>query len=172
MRHLVRMIDRRQFGAGIAALAFGGLAARLSATAPAITGYGALVPDPAELLDLPPGFSYRVISSFGERMADGRRVPDRADGMGMIPLDRRRIALVRNHELAVRHVSGEATGDPDPKRAFDRTAAGRTVPGGTTTMVYDPQTGRVESQYHPQLRGRGHPLGQLADLRGGHHQSG
>jgi secreted PhoX family phosphatase len=141
------MIDRRQFGAGIAALAFGGLAARLSATAPAIAGYGRLVEDPAGLIDLPRGFSYRIISELGERMSDGFRVPDRADGMGMIPLDARRIALVRNHELSLRDIAADARGDVDPIRAFDRTSAGRTVPGGTTTMIYDIQTGRVESQY-------------------------
>jgi hypothetical protein len=47
------MIDRRQFGAGIAAFAFGGLAARLSAATPAIEGYGPLMEDPAGLIDLP-----------------------------------------------------------------------------------------------------------------------
>lgn len=147
MRHLAGMIDRRQFGAGIAALAFGGLAARLSATAPAVTGYGPLMADPAGLIDLPPGFSYRIISEMGERMADGLRVPDRADGMGMIPFDRHRVALVRNHELGVRNIVTDASSDPDPKRAFDRTDTGRTVPGGTTTMIYDTRTNRVESQY-------------------------
>lgn len=44
--------------------------------------YRALVPDPQRLIDLPRGFSYRVISSLADWMDDGWRVPDRADGMG------------------------------------------------------------------------------------------
>ena len=72
---------------------FGGLALR-----PGL-GYGALQPDPAGILDLPPGFAYRVISSLGDAMDDGFTVPDRADGMGCFDLGNGRIALVRNHAL-------------------------------------------------------------------------
>ena len=36
-----------------------------------VTGYGPLKPDPAEIFDLPEGFSYRVISKAGDRMDDG-----------------------------------------------------------------------------------------------------
>ena len=42
---------------------------------PAPRAYGVLEPDPAGFLDLPRGFSYRVISSFGDRMDDGFVVP-------------------------------------------------------------------------------------------------
>jgi uncharacterized protein len=143
------MLDRRGFGLSVAGLAFSGLAARTAHAAPRSIGYGALVPDPAGLLDLPPAFSYRVISSAGDIMDDGLRLPDRADGMGAFRLDRRRVALVRNHEL-----SAKAFGDgPSPKagpgvtRGFDRNAAGQTLPGGTTTMVYDIQTGKLERQH-------------------------
>ena len=38
-------------------------------------GFGALESDPEGLLDLPPGFSYHVFSSFGEIMDDGFPVP-------------------------------------------------------------------------------------------------
>ena len=62
-------------------------------------GYGNLVPDPRGLLDLPNGFSYRIISSFGDEMTDGASVPDKADGMGCFELDDGHLALVRNHEL-------------------------------------------------------------------------
>ena len=34
------------------------------------------------LIDLPQGFTYRVLSSLGEAMSDGGTVPDQADGMG------------------------------------------------------------------------------------------
>jgi len=112
-------------------------------------GYGALVPDPTGLLDLPPGFSYRVISSLGDVMDDGYRVPDRADGMGAIRLDHRRVALVRNHELAPRHadvgpfVPGASRAIPH----FDTGADGDPLPGGTSTIVYDYRSGRKEREY-------------------------
>ena len=50
------------------------------------------MPDPAGLLDLPEGFSYRVISRLGDAMDDGGTVPDRADGMGCFDLGNGEIA--------------------------------------------------------------------------------
>ena len=41
------------------------------ASMPISEGYGALVADPQKLLDLPKGFSYKVISSLGNAMSDG-----------------------------------------------------------------------------------------------------
>lgn len=144
------MLDRRQFAG--AALAFTGLAlqsgaarAGMMATDP---GYGPLQPDPAGLLDLPPGFSYRILSSFGDAMNDGNVVPDRADGMGCFKLDNGRVALVRNHELQPKHVADGpfARNGHLPDEAFDR-AGGSALPGGTTTLVLDPETLTVEQQY-------------------------
>jgi secreted PhoX family phosphatase len=84
------MITRRQFMLG--SLAFGGLASSafgksqlskaIASAMPVSTGYGNLIKDKNSLLDLPEGFSYRVISAFGDAMSDGLHVPDRADGMG------------------------------------------------------------------------------------------
>ncbi|MEZ4428974.1 MAG: hypothetical protein R3A51_14950 [Nannocystaceae bacterium] len=37
--------------------------------------FGALVPDPNKILDLPPGFSYAILETAGEDMDDGYRVP-------------------------------------------------------------------------------------------------
>lgn len=149
------MLDRRRFTLGLTATAFAGLAlnactsARLGGARAPVRGYGPLAPDPAGLLDLPRGFGYRVISSFGDRMDDGFIVPDRADGMGCFALDNRRVALVRNHELQARHLdAGPLRGTrPNELAAYDRTAAGDIVPGGTTTVVYDLASGRVERQH-------------------------
>lgn len=144
------MIDRRNFA--LAALAFGGLAIQSRATEkglmPTAPGYGPLQPDPAGLIDLPPGFSYRVISSLGEAMSDGHRVPDRADGMGCFQLGGGRIALVRNHELQPRHGKDGPFGKTAalPTEAFD-SRAGAALPGGTTTLVLDPDSLAVEKQY-------------------------
>lgn len=147
------MLTRRSFTLGLTSGAFAGLALSGCATSPilaerAVTGYGPLQPDPAGLMDLPRGFSYRIISRLGDRMDDGFFVPDRADGMGAFRLDERRMALVRNHELMPRHRDGGAFRGAAPARiaAFDR-AEGHPHPGGTTTIVYDYRSGRVEQQY-------------------------
>ena len=144
------MLDRRQFAG--AALAFTGLALQSGAARAGIMatdpGYGPLQPDPAGLLELPPGFSYRILSSFGDAMNDGNVVPDRADGMGCFKLDNGRVALVRNHELQPKHVADGpfARNGHLPDEAFDR-AGGSALPGGTTTLVLDPETLTVEQQY-------------------------
>ncbi len=109
---------------------------------PTPLGYGALTTDPAGLLDLPDRFSYRILSSRGDVMSDGGRVPDNADGMGCIQLPDGKLALVRNHELSPGQDSGGATG-----AAYDRTAGGTILPGGTTTLVLNPATLAVERQF-------------------------
>ncbi|MEC9067930.1 MAG: alkaline phosphatase PhoX [Pseudomonadota bacterium] len=106
-------------------------------------GYGPLRPDPAGVMDLPEGFTYRVISSLGEAMDDGFTVPDAADGMGCFDLGGGKLALVRNHELVPGKDGGGVAGP-----AFD--TVGRSLvplPGGTTTLVLDAETLAVERQY-------------------------
>ncbi|HEX5569319.1 MAG TPA: alkaline phosphatase PhoX [Streptomyces sp.] len=63
-------------------------------------GYGPLVPDPNGLLDLPRGFSYRVLSREGAPMLSGEGpVPSNHDGMTALPGPRPgHLWLVRNHE--------------------------------------------------------------------------
>jgi len=145
------LLSRRGFALGSAA--FAGLA--LAACAPAGLrdrrhglGYGPMRADPAGLLDLPEGFSYRIVSRFGDRMDDGFVVPDRADGMGAFRLDSRRMALVRNHELRPSHQPDGPfrSADTSGLRGYDA-ADGRPLPGGTTTIVYDYRAHRVEAQY-------------------------
>ncbi|HEX8225411.1 MAG TPA: alkaline phosphatase PhoX [Allosphingosinicella sp.] len=117
-----------------------------------IVGYGPLRPDPAGLFDLPDGFSYRVLSRFGDRMDDGFRVPNALDGMGAIDLGSGRVALVRNHELNVGGDSSGPTGGDSAlaarigAKAYDR-QAGLPHPGGTSTIVYDYAAQRVVSSY-------------------------
>lgn len=149
------MFTRRNFTLGLTSTAFAGLALSACATTPvgsarrAVTGYGPLVADPAGLLDLPRAFGYRIISSLGERMDDGHKVPDRADGMGAVRLDARRVALVRNHELTPGHRGGGPFpgGAPGNVLTFDRGPDNQPLPGGTTTIVYDFHAGKVEAQY-------------------------
>jgi uncharacterized protein len=135
-------LDRRNFLAATAA-AFAALSASgCHARAAGAKGYGPLVSDPAGLLDLPSGFSYRVLSSLGEAMSDGGTVPDAADGMGCFDLGGGKLALVRNHELRPGKDSGGATGVH-----YDMDDKGAILPGGTTTLVLDARTLSVERQF-------------------------
>lgn len=131
--------DRRRF-LGASAAAFAALTltgCRNSAPRLAeANGYGPLRSDPAGLLDLPAGFSYRLLSRLGETMADGARVPDAADGMGCLPLPGGKLALIRNHELEPGDDDG---GAPGP--GYDG------APGGTTTLVIDAATLTLERQF-------------------------
>jgi uncharacterized protein len=148
--HQGREMKRRDF-LRLSSAAFGGLvlsgcASRGLDLARSARGYGPLIADPAGLLDLPQGFSYRVISSVGSRMDDELPTPDRFDGMGAIPLDDHRVALVRNHELHPRHAEAGAFTGASSAPAFDR-GGDRPLPGGTSTLVYDYKLGRLDTHY-------------------------
>jgi secreted PhoX family phosphatase len=157
------MMNRRALlTAGAAALAFGGLsrhaqAATVETYLNQVAGFGPLKPDPAGLMDLPEGFSYRVISRLGEVMSDGFLVPGQFDGMGCFPLDEQRVILVRNHELkpnSASHAARTAWSDDadrlsqlDASKVYGHSATGDVVPGGTTTLVYNIATGQTERQH-------------------------
>lgn len=141
------IVDRRQFlratGTAFAALAASGCMRAGLATTGVTAGYGPLVPDPNGLIDLPAGFSYRVLSSLGDAMSDGGTVPDAADGMGCFDLGNGKLALVRNHELMPNADGGGASG-----AAYDTVARSLVpLPGGTTTLVLDARTLAVERQF-------------------------
>ncbi|OYX62524.1 MAG: phosphatase [Sphingomonadales bacterium 32-64-17] len=144
--------DRRRF-LGSTATAFAGLfavscapGARMTAGAGLAAGAGVVGPlqkDPAGMIDLPPGFSYRVVSRLGDAMDDGGTVPDNADGMGCFDLGNGEIALVRNHELRPEE-DGAGVAGP----AYDTVARSLIpLPGGTTTIVLDAATLEVKRQY-------------------------
>ena len=143
-------LSRRSAALGLTATAFTGLA-RIGAASASTSegiGYGPLESDPAGLLDLPRGFSYRVLSAHGDPMDDGLVVPDHADGMGCIALRGGRHALVRNHELSPQHARrGAFGGGRGTGAAFDRNGSGDPLPGGTTTLVIDDASGRLLSQH-------------------------
>ena len=149
------MITRRKFIMG--SLAFSGLASSAFgktlkvASMPISEGYGELVPDPQGLLDLPKGFSYNVISRLSNLMSDGMHVPDRADGMGWFTCNGSpdKVALVRNHELHPKHISSQPGSIQKhvSELAYDSYHNGVALPGGTTTMVYNLTTQKVEREF-------------------------
>ncbi|CAL9388638.1 alkaline phosphatase PhoX [Streptomyces sp. enrichment culture] len=102
-------LSRREFAATGTALALTGTVGAL-ATAPGAVaapperdgtrGYGPLLDDPAGLLALPAGFSYRVLTHSGvTRLESGEFTPERHDGTAAFPGARGVTLLVNNHEL-------------------------------------------------------------------------
>ena len=106
--------------------------------------YGPLRPDPNGILDLPEGFSYRILeTALTDRMDDGYRVPGRPDGMACMTTADGNLALMRNHEISI----GDFANGPfdfgvsPPAESYHRAA-----PGGVTRLVVDPRTGeRISS---------------------------
>lgn len=145
----IQPATRRHFlqatGSAFAALLASGCTngAKLGAARPRSSPYSPLREDPAALLDLPEGFSYRIVSRLGEAMDDGCTVPDNADGMGCFALPGGKIALVRNHELKTHQASGG-----NLTAGYDRKPGGGPfLPGGTTTIILDRQSLEVERQF-------------------------
>ena len=140
-------MDRRRFlqatGAAFASLVASGCSVRVgdSAIDAGLPAYGALQRDPEGVLDLPAGFSYRVLSTLGEAMNDGATVPDKADGMGCFDLGDGTLALVRNHELVPSDDAGGSIA-----HGFG-TRHGEIVPGGTTHLVIDANSLELQAQY-------------------------
>lgn len=131
-------------GAGISSIAGGGIASALPAG-----GYGPLVPDPNGLLDLPAGFSYKVIARSQEwnqvtgaiaaapTPYTGTTVPsgDNPDGTGSFARAGGGNYLVRNSELS---------GAPTVVGGVPQTYLGQPVPtydpaqrGGCSTLEID-----------------------------------
>lgn len=119
-------MKRRSFVvAGSAAVLGIGIAswsrAKRRGLAPDERGPSQLPPDPRGLIDLPDGFSYRVLQRQGELMSDGYRMPGRPDAMGCFALGHGRWALMRNHELdtSLARLGPYATGQRAPREAYD-----------------------------------------------------
>ncbi|MEW6272198.1 MAG: alkaline phosphatase PhoX [Thermodesulfobacteriota bacterium] len=115
---------------------------------------GPLRRDPNGLLDLPTGFSYRVVSRTGDAMGDGLRVPGAADGMGAFAGPDGKTIVVRNHELVIEQASlgpygpaNELLGKVPAGKLYDAGAAGVPAMGGTTTFVWDTRTGELAAQW-------------------------
>ncbi|NBC64927.1 MAG: DUF839 domain-containing protein [Bacteroidetes bacterium] len=119
-------------------------------------GFGPLIKDPNGIFDLPEGFSYRIISEFGDKMNDGFYVPSSPDGMAAFPGANNTTVIVRNHEVNAEasRVEGPffSAEDPnlfdtiDPELVYD-TGNGFPALGGTTNLVYDTKNQKVLSQH-------------------------
>jgi len=128
---------------------FGGAVA-----APADEGYGPLLPDPANVLSLPKGFSYRVFSRTGQTMDDALRVPGKHDGMAAFPGPDGLTILVRNHELSADLGAADAFGPNreliskvSPGKFYDAGYGKSPAPGGTTTLLYNTRDQMLERHF-------------------------
>ena len=119
-----------------------------------ILDYGPLVKDPLGVLDLPEGFSYKVISKQGEPMDDGLLVPGKPDGMAAFMAEDGRVIVVRNHEIVPADKPLGAFGLENanlaaiPKADFYEYGSGE-FPGlgGTSTFVFNEETMEIEKQF-------------------------
>ncbi|MGD2134400.1 MAG: DUF839 domain-containing protein [Maricaulaceae bacterium] len=137
----------------LAAPAFQTIAARAGAQE---TSGSPLQPDPEGWLDLPEGFSYRILSRAGDVMSDGLIEPRSHDGMAAFPVegDSDRCIIVRNHEMGLAGQSGNAFGEDlalaagvDPALIYDTSPEGHPLSGGTTTLLVNLRTGMVERSH-------------------------
>ncbi len=113
-----------------------------------------LQPDPKGYLDLPEGFSYRIISKSGETMTDGLVVPGRPDGMGTFLDELGRTVIVRNHENSPSPLenspfgmSNELLSNLDHGKLYDSGRGLKPGLGGTTTLIYDEDTETLVEQF-------------------------
>jgi uncharacterized protein len=91
-------------------------------------GYGPLVKDPNGILDLPKGFHYKMISTKGDLMSNGDKVPAAHDGMAAFRGEKNTTILVRNHE--------NSTNSNFPVNGKNPWSSG--AAGGTTTLIVGP----------------------------------
>ena len=153
--------SRRDFLKSTAAVtaAFSGLSRYASgqtsaAKAPAPGQFGPVLDDPKRIFDLPEGFRYKIIGRAGDYMDDGLRIPGRSDGMGAFSGPDGKTILIRNHELEAAStyegpfgLQNELFDKLDVAKVYD--PGQKTAPhiGGTTTVIYDTKTQKVEKQF-------------------------
>jgi secreted PhoX family phosphatase len=98
-------------------------------------GYGPVIADPAGLLALPRGFSYKIVAKAGETLLEsGEPTPSDADGTGFFRGTKGHV-LVNNHEIG----GDEPFGVPAlPDLTYDPGAR-----GGTTNIEVDKNGERI-----------------------------
>jgi secreted PhoX family phosphatase len=83
-------------------------------------------------------------------MSDGLAVPDQADGMGCFALDEDRVVLVRNHEISPTKSAPENLAHANKVTldfAYDINRHQQPLPGGTSHLIYNLKTERLERQF-------------------------
>jgi secreted PhoX family phosphatase len=128
---------------GVGVIVAGSVEAIAAPGAAAVTrrsaGYGPLVKDPAGILSLPKGFTYKVVSKAGETLLEsGQPSPSDPDGAALFEDGSGGQVMVLNHE-----VGGS---EPYPVPALPGLTYDPSARGGTTTLVMD-GNGNRRSEY-------------------------
>jgi secreted PhoX family phosphatase len=118
-------------------------------------GYGALIEDPDKIMDLPEGFSYKIIARSGERMTYGFHVPGHPDGMGAFEGPDGSTIILRNHENFPEYLpkygpfgpSNELVRQLNGKFIYDNGREGGPALGAVTTLVYDTKAQKLRRQF-------------------------
>ncbi len=117
-------------------------------------GYGPLLRDPKGIFNLPKGFRYQIISKQGAPMSDGLLVPGKGDGMATFVGENNRTILIRNHENMPDDFMNGPFGRKnrllnkvDKQKFYDYGNGLLPCIGGTTTLVYNHETKKVETEF-------------------------
>ena len=116
--------------------------------------------DPKGILNLPKGFTYKIISKHKDLMDDGLLVPNKADGMSCFKGVQEQVILIRNHELGHSPNLGKLFNDQNPfgknfskylrknkKNIYDIKRKKTSCFGSTTTIVYDLKSKKTLKQF-------------------------
>lgn len=117
-------------------------------------GFGPLFHKAGDVLSLPKGFSATIISRKGDLMNDGLLTPGMYDGMGSFQHKNGKTVLIRNHEnspgakaLGPFGENNELINKIHKDKVYDFGSGAQTCVGGTTTLIYNETTQKVETQY-------------------------
>jgi len=114
--------------------------------------YGPLIKDTEGKLNLPKGFTYKVIAKKGDIMTDGLTHPGKPDGMATFSGADGKILIVRNHELMPEDFGpfgkkNELLSKVPSEKFYDYGNGTRPSLGGTTTLVFNEETQEIEKSY-------------------------
>ncbi|MEM7682945.1 MAG: alkaline phosphatase PhoX [Planctomycetota bacterium] len=142
----------RQFTGSPIAWAQSGPAGARASGLPA--GYGPIVSDPKGVLDLPAGFTYRVLARMGDELDDGLLFGGVPDGAASFAGPDGLTVLIVNHELEPDWFRGSPFGRSNERldqvpadRLYDAGTGRSPSLGGTTTLHYDTRTGKVVKRF-------------------------
>jgi secreted PhoX family phosphatase len=161
---LAKKLSRRDFLSRAGCVAFGFLSfpyllsGKVSFPFPqdgSDVGYGLLFKDPDKIMDLPEGFSYKIIARSGERMTDGFYKPGHPDGMGAFEGPGGLTIILCNHENFPEYPpeygpfgsTNELRGRLSGRLIYDRGRGGSPALGAVTTLVYDTKAQELKSQF-------------------------
>ena len=116
------------------------------------TKFGKLKKDPNGILNLPEGFTYKIIARRGQPMSDGLVHPDKPDGMATFAGKNGRIIIIRNHELMPTNFSAfgkdyELMDKVDKSKMYDMRKGNLPCNGGTTTLIVNEATLEIEKSW-------------------------